>query len=301
MSTILFTYTNASVHFNVWFFPFPLKRPDGDNYTVLYFCILSLTYIALISCQEWKKAAEHIMISLTPYQTLLWSLTDDSISNQYITKSSPHPPWSVYPEETTLLTRSEAVKLLNQTNMAQITHQPQHPLHRGPPSTAANTFHRRNQFISTYKTKKLKRTTAVDQALTAQSSHTESADCKLDAALYTQSRLGPRSDVEVYISLYGLEPRVVERIGESYLTPWFHSISAADYSTNEYRLRTDNHAPEPVRHGYRCWGIYPDIRISSAAYGLPECVWRVGVWGWVFGGWYLAYADGAYAAFVCFE
>ena len=174
------------------------------------------------------------MISLTPYQTLLWSLTDDSISNQYITKSSSHPSWSVHPEETTLLTTSETVKLLNQTNMAQITSQPQHPLHGGPPSTATNTFHRRNQFISTYKTKKLKRTTAVDQALTAQSSHTDSADCKLDAALYTQPRLGPRSDVEVYISLYGLEPRVVERIGklsDLYHFPQQHTIlTNTDYA-----------------------------------------------------------------------
>lgn len=87
-----------------------------------------------------------------------------------------------------------------------------------------STLSCRNQFISTYKIKKLRRTTAVDQALSAQSSHTDSADCKLDAALYTQPRLGPRSDVEVYISLYGLEPRVVERIGKSWSNP-FHAIS----------------------------------------------------------------------------
>lgn len=78
-----------------------------------------------------------------------------------------------------------------------------------------STLSCRNQFISTYKIKKLKRTTAVDQAWSAQSGHTDWADCKLDAALYyTQPRLGPRSDAEVYISLYGLEPRVVERIGK---------------------------------------------------------------------------------------
>ena len=77
-----------------------------------------------------------------------------------------------------------------------------------------STLSGRNQFISTYKMKKLQRTTTVDHAWSVQSSHTDWADCKLDAALYTQPRLGPRSDVAVYISLYGLEPRVVERMSK---------------------------------------------------------------------------------------
>lgn len=102
--------------------------------------------------------------------------------------------------------------------MAQIAYQQENLLYQRPlTATAADSsLACRNRFISTYKIKKLGRPTAVDRALATQSHATDWADCKLDAALYTRKpRLHSRTDVEVYISLYGLTPHVVQKISKS--------------------------------------------------------------------------------------
>lgn len=74
----------------------------------------------------------------------------------------------------------------------------------------------RHRYISEYKQNKLCCATDIDRDLIAQCSISRCwANCKLDAELYTTAEGdGARTDVEVYICLYGVHPSIVERIGK---------------------------------------------------------------------------------------
>lgn len=73
----------------------------------------------------------------------------------------------------------------------------------------------RHQFISEYKQNKLYCATYTDKEFIAKCQTVSyEGDCKFDAKLYTVGDGDARTDVEVYICLYGLHPSIVEKIGK---------------------------------------------------------------------------------------